>query len=224
MRKRITGLVLAGALGLGTAGTALVVAPAAVSAATSESSAAQAVSDRVERIQEALSGLVNDGSITQEQADEVATTLAEQLPGRGHGGPGGGLGGGRILESAATVLDTTVEDLRTALEGGQSLADVAAEQGVDTETLVDELVEAAVVRLDEKVEAGELTETEADAREAELTERVTELVEREGLPVWGGHGGRHAPRSEGTEQAPAPETDTSSSGTSPSGAAATTAA
>ena len=51
----------------------------------------------VDRIKSALSGLVDDGSLTQEQADEVATTLSDAGLGRG-----GHHGGDRIgLETAA---------------------------------------------------------------------------------------------------------------------------
>ena len=51
----------------------------------------------IEAIQEALAGLVSDGSITQDQAEEVATTLgsADLGPRGGHGG------GGRDLGAAA---------------------------------------------------------------------------------------------------------------------------
>lgn len=204
MNKRVTSLVLAGALGLGGAATGLVLAPAVASAATGEQSAADALGDRVSRITQALAGLVSDGSITQQQADEVATSLAERLPvhghGHGHGGPGGP-GGGLGLETAAEVLGTTTGELRAALEGGQSLADVAADRGVDTRTLVDELVAAASERLDEKVAAGRATQAEADDRKAELTERVTAQVEREGLPARG----ERMPRPSTGEQAPAEE-------------------
>ena len=66
----------------------------------------------VDRIKSALSGLVDDGSLTQEQADEVATTLSDA--GLGHGGHHGG---DRIgLETAADALGLTEEELRTALE------------------------------------------------------------------------------------------------------------
>ncbi len=66
-------------------------------AQTVDTSTADAVSERVTRIAEALSGLVTDASITEAQADEVATTLAAELPSGGHGHHGGG----RDLDTAA---------------------------------------------------------------------------------------------------------------------------
>ncbi len=191
MKHRATSIILATALGLGGVTASMVVAPALAAAATGESAGA-AVSERVTRVTDALAGLVSDGSISQAQADEVATTLAESLPrGDGHGGGRGpgGPGFGRGLEAAAGVLDVTVEELRAALRDGRSLADVAEAEGISTDTLIAGLVEAAEVHLAEHVAAGRLTQAAADARTAELTERITASVEREGLPGRGGRGG-----------------------------------
>ena len=143
----------------------------------------------VDRIKSALSGLVDDGSLTQEQADEVATTLSDA--GLGHGGHHGG---DRIgLETAADALGLTEEELRTALEpDGTSLADVAQAQGVDVDTLVDALVQAQQDRIAQAVEDGRLTQAEADQRLADLEARVTERVNSDD-PVRGHHGrGGHA--------------------------------
>lgn len=193
MRKHPTHLALAAVLGLGGLATGVVVAPAMATAATTQTTPEEAVGDRVSKIKEALSGLVSDGTITQEQADSVATTLDEQLPkGRpGHGGPGGrgGFGGGAGLEAAADTLGVPVEELRTALRDGQSLADVAETQGVSTDDLVAALVEAAEARLADAVTDGRLTQEQADERAADLPERIGEMVEREGL----GRGGRGGP-------------------------------
>jgi polyhydroxyalkanoate synthesis regulator phasin len=142
----------------------------------------------VDRIKSALSGLVDDGSLTQEQADEVATTLSDA--GLGHGGHHGG---DRIgLETAADALGLTEAELRTALESdGTSLADVAQAQGVDVGTLVDALVQAQQDRIAQAVEDGRLTQAEADQRLADLEARVTERVNSDDLIR--GHHGRGGP-------------------------------
>lgn len=126
----------------------------------------------VERIAEALSGLVDDGSITQDQADEVASALAESGIGhRGSSGPG------LDLAAAAEALGLTEDELRTALEAGDvTLADVAEDEGVEVETLVDALVTAAEERIAAAVEEGRLTQEEADERLADLATRITERV------------------------------------------------
>jgi lambda repressor-like predicted transcriptional regulator len=132
---------------------------------------------------------VSDGSITQEQADEVASTFVEA--GVDHGG--GHRGGGFALSAGATALDMTEDELRTALEAdGTTLADVAGEQGVEVDALVDALVVAQQERIAAAVEDGRITQEQADERLADLEERVTERVTSE-APV-GGHG--HGPRGD----------------------------
>jgi len=142
----------------------------------------------VDRIKDALSGLVDDGSLTQAQADEVATTLSEAGLGRG-----GHHGGGRLgLDAAATALDMTEAELRTALEpDGTTLADVAEAQGVEVDTLVEALVAAEQDRIARAVEDGRITQDEADERLADLEARVTELVNSADLRLGRGGGRGH---------------------------------
>ena len=130
-----------------------------------------------------MSGLVDDGSLTQAQADEVATTLSEAGLGRGHHG------GDRIgLETAAEALGLTENELRTALEpDGTSLADVAEAEDVEVDTLVDALVQAQQDRIAQAVEDGRLTQDEADERLADLEARITERVNSDD-PGRGGRG------------------------------------
>lgn len=189
MKKRTATLALVAALGLGTVGTAL--SPALADSATG---------GRVTKIKDALKGLVSDGTLTQAQADKVAETLDNQLP-PGPPARGFGKGHGRFagpLEDAADVLGVTREQLRTALEGGKSLLDVAKEKGVSKDKLVAALVGDAKTRLAERVKAGDLTQAEADARLKELTARVDDLVARKGLPE------RHHPDGPGRPDGPPP--------------------
>jgi hypothetical protein len=177
MRTRLATYVLAGALGLTGAAGAALVAPAVASAATGGTTALDA---HVTSLRQALTGLVADGSITQAQADEVATTIAEARPeGFGRGGPGGGHAGGGRLDTAAAAeaLGLTQEELRTRTQAGQTLADIAEAEGVAEADLVDALVAAAQTRLAEAVTDGRLTQAEADARAADLEARVADSVD-----------------------------------------------
>jgi polyhydroxyalkanoate synthesis regulator phasin len=146
-----------------------------------------------ERIREALTGLVDDGSITDEQADEVAATLGEAGLGDRHGhGDRHGPGRPLALHTAADALGLTEGELREALQAdGTSLADVAEAQDVDVDTLVRALVDGQEERIAEAVEDGRLTQEEADERLADLEERVTDLVNSDDLPRGGPGWGRH---------------------------------
>lgn len=138
---------------------------------------------REDRIRDALADLVEDGSITAEQADEVASTLADVALG-GPGGHGGGFRPG--LSAAAAALDMTEDELREALQADDtSLADVAEAQGVEVDVLVDALVAEAQERIAQAVEDGDLTQEEADERLADLEARITERVNSDD---WGHHG------------------------------------
>lgn len=189
-------LALVGVVALTGVGAVVVGGPA-IAATTSSESAAGALAERVSKIRDALTGLVDDGTITGAQADKVAGTLAETLPGRDghHGGSGRGFGANG-LSTAAEAMGLTEDELRTAIEAGdKSLAEIAADNGVDTSTLVDALVAAAKEHLAEEVAEGDLTQAEADARAEELPARVTEMVDAV-PPAWGRHGrhgqhGRH---------------------------------
>jgi hypothetical protein len=195
MRKKLVIGVAAGVLTL--SGLAVAV-PALADPASPGGSA-------VQRITDALSGLVSDGSITQAQADEVASTLSEA----GIGDRGGHRGGGMDLDAAATALGMTEDELRTALEpDGTTLADVAGQQGVAVDTLVAALVSAEQERIASAVEDGRLTQEEADSRLADLEARITERV-NSAMPAPGDHGpgghrgGPDDGADDGVEPAPA---------------------
>jgi hypothetical protein len=155
-----------------------------------------------ERIAEALQGLVDDGTITQAQLDAVVDTLVEARPERGDRGHRGGFGGGADL---AEVLGLEQAELREAIAGGQSLADVAAEQGVDTQELVDALVDAAEERVATGLENGRIDREKADEILAGAAEKAEDLVNGEisfegrrgpGGPRGGFGGGDAAPEAD----------------------------
>lgn len=91
------------------------------------------------------------------------------------GGPQGHRGEG--LSPAAEALGLTVDELRTELQAGKSIAQVADDKGVDVQTVIDALVTDATERLEEL--------------QASLPERMTELVNRTG---WGEHDGPRGDR------------------------------
>ena len=97
----------------------------------------------------------------------------------GHGGPG--------LDAAATALGITADELRTDLQGGKTIAQVAADKGVDVQTVIDAMVADAKSHLAAEVASGEHTQAEADQKLADLTQRITDSVNN-GRPARGDHG------------------------------------
>ena len=125
---------------------------------------------------DSLSKLVTAGTITQAQADSITAALEANRPagmpddgmggpgmgrhhgkggpgmgGEGKGGPGMGRGRGAGLEAAATALGITADELRTELQGGKSIADVATAKGVNVQTVIDALVAEAKTRITDMV-------------------------------------------------------------------------
>lgn len=148
-----------------------------------------AAPERGERVRDLLQTLVDDGTITAAQADAVAEHLATNMPGRGGHGGHGGFGRGVAAQVVADSLGVTVDELVTALRDGQSIADVAAAEGVDVQVVIDAMVAEVQAHLDEEVAEGDLTQEEADARLATATERITERVNTAGS-LGMGRGGR----------------------------------
>ena len=120
----------------------------------------------------ALADLVTAGTITQDQSDAVTAAIAAnhggpgggQGRGRGgEGGPGGGheghegrggpgrMGGDKIAEAAATALGVTTDELKTELDAGKTIAEVAAGKGVDVQTVIDAIVADQTADITERV-------------------------------------------------------------------------
>ena len=145
--------------------------------------------DQSARLQEVLKPLVDDGTLSQAQADTVVETLAAAGPmGGGHGGRGGARGLGIV----ATTLGMTEAEVRDAISNGQTLAQLAEAKGSSGQALIDAILAELKAHLDEEVAAGEHTQAEADAKLAEATTRVTELVNNTDAALLAGPGG-HGP-------------------------------
>jgi hypothetical protein len=105
-----------------------------------------------------LSGAQDDPTTTTTTA-EAAQAPMHRLPHHGAG-----------LEAAAEALGMSKADLLAALKDGKSIAQVAEDQGIEVQTVVDALVADATARL--------------EAIEAELPDRMTDVVNR---TDWGEH-------------------------------------
>ena len=168
--------------------------------------------DATSRLEEVLQPLVEDGTLTQAQLDAVTDALRDAGPvwgghggaGERHGGPGR-FGARLSLETAATTIGISAADLRTALQDGQTLAEVATANGVEPQAVIDALVAEATARFDDAVADGRIEQADADTRLAEITERITTAV-NEGFPAKG-HGDGPRRRADDETDATDPGTD-----------------
>jgi len=89
-------------------------------------------------------------------------------------------GGGQAhigdLAVAAKAIGVSESDLATALSGGQTIAAVAKAHNVDPASVIAALVADDQSELAAAVVAGRITQTQADAKKAELTQRATDQV------------------------------------------------
>jgi hypothetical protein len=128
---------------------------------------------------------VADGRLTEEQGDRLKEGIdASEVPlpfgvfgpkeFGDHIGPFFG-----SLSTAATYLGLTEAELRSRLEDGDTLADVARDEGKSVDGLVQALVTAVEDKINAAVDAGKLTKAQADELKADLEERMTDLVNGE---------------------------------------------
>ncbi|MBU6242218.1 MAG: hypothetical protein KJS66_10565 [Acidobacteria bacterium] len=153
---------------------------------------------------------VASGEHTQAEADEKLSELATRLddivngvrpagePGKGMGGDHGPRGGGRIASDAvAKVLGMTADELRTELQSGKSLADVAKAKGVDVEKVKTAILDDITAKEQAEVAAGEHTQAEVDQKLADVKARLDDIVNGvrpAGMPGDMGPRGGHGPR------------------------------
>jgi hypothetical protein len=156
--------------------------------------------DPGQHMADTLAPLVADGTLTQDQADKVIAALEAARP---QGGPGMGHGRGMGLDAAAAALGITADELRTELQSGKTIAQVASDKGVDVQTVIDAMVAQFKTHLDEEVASGEHTQAEADQKLADATTRITEQVNN-AMPTGGrgpgGSGGHGGPDGQAPEQ------------------------
>lgn len=134
-----------------------------------------------ERLRGTLQALVDDGTLTSEQADSVTTHLMENRPDhgdRGDRGDRGRRGPGKFARSEVLtdLLGIDAAELREQLRSGSTLAEVAAANGVETSVLIDALVAQAEERMDAAVEAERITAEEAAEKLAEIETRIADKI------------------------------------------------
>jgi hypothetical protein len=134
-------------------------------------------------LEKRIDAAVAAGRLTKEQGDELKQRVESgDFPLFGIPGFGPGHGGFEHhemfggLESAATYLGVNEDELRSELESGKSLADVAKAEGKSVDGLVDAIVADAKKHLEEEVSEGDLTKEQADTMLSEIRQRTTDMV------------------------------------------------
>jgi hypothetical protein len=134
---------------------------------------------------ERVDAAVAAGRLTKEEGAALKARInSDDFPlfGGFHGRGFGHVGFLGKLDAAADYLGLTEAQLRTQLERGKSLAQIAQAQGKSVDGLIDTLVSAAKEKLDDAVAAGRLTRAQADEMLQNLRDRITSLVNSTGLP------------------------------------------
>lgn len=99
------------------------------------------------------------GSPLSSGAQESTTTTAPAngtpdvggQPFMRHGVGHRGMGGGMALDAAAKAIGITADELRTELQAGKTIAQVADAHGVDVDTVIDAMVTEATTNLRDRI-------------------------------------------------------------------------
>ena len=147
---------------------------------------------------------VTDGKITQAQADAklatAQTRITDMLNGKlpvGGSGDHGGKGGNGIPSTTvvAKALGMDEAALKTELQAGKTIADVAKAKNVDVAVVLKALVDDEKTELAQAVKDGTLTQAQADAKLVTEQTRFTDMLNGK-VPVGGP--GKRGPKLNGT--------------------------
>ena len=148
-------------------------------------------------VQQTQLGFVDEklanGEITEEQAAQIRERIesGEGRFGPGHGRPGHN-GCQRIVYQVAEIIGVAAGDVASALEQGETLAQIAEANGVSAEELAAALLSNLQEHLARAVEAGKIDQARADEKLANSAERIELAINNEGpLPCQRPHRPSH---------------------------------
>lgn len=148
--------------------------------------------------EQVLDEAVAEGLLTEEQAELMRERLEAGIRGRFFGRRGGVMGfGGRggmmagpdnsMLSVAAEELGLTLDELAAELKDGKTIADLAADRGVELQTIADAFIASRAEWLADAVAEGRITQQQADWMLEHMEDQVLEHL-NSSLP-YGGRGG-----------------------------------
>ena len=142
-------------------------------------------------VEDTLNQAVQDGQLTAEEAAEIRAEAARiglkgLIAGEHNNSNNSGNGEKDKADpalmaawtTAATTLGLDAGQMKQQLGSGKSLAEIATERGIDPGQLRAAMLAAARSALDQAVRDGALTQADADARYADITQFVDDLLNR----------------------------------------------
>jgi polyhydroxyalkanoate synthesis regulator phasin len=137
-------------------------------------------------VTDVLDKLVQDGTINSDQESAIVDALKAARESNDSNRPGAGRRGIReravrgALQVAADKIGVSVDDLKAAVQGGQSIADVATAHNVAPADVQQAIIDAATARIDQAVTNGRLTDERATALKNRLPQMVERVVNHKG--------------------------------------------
>jgi hypothetical protein len=123
-----------------------------------------------------ISSLAASPAPTTTAPSGSASTTTEGTEQADPNGPGGHTEAVTDTSVVAKAIGISEADLQTAVNGGQTVAQVAAAHNVSAKTVIDALVADGQTELAAEVSSGKITQAQADAQKAEITQRATDQV------------------------------------------------
>ena len=109
-------------------------------------------------------------------------------------------GGGKNIAAIASVLKLTEAELKTQVQSGKTLAQIATAQSVSVQSVINVLVADMQAHIAEELASGEITQAQADTKLAGVTAKATEMVNTVRPARGEGHGKGHGPGMQGHGQ------------------------
>ncbi|PWK16498.1 hypothetical protein [Tumebacillus permanentifrigoris] len=160
---------------------------------------------------------VTDGKMTAEQAAACKANsvqhVTDQVDGKGGfgGGPGapggerggrGGHGFGEFDQATADFLKVTQDELKTQLQAGKSLLEIATAHSVTKEQLTSFLVDKQTKQLDQDLKDQKITQAQYDEMKTHIADMVEHMLA--GKPAKGDRGPRGQKQGQAQDQTQQP--------------------
>ncbi len=107
-----------------------------------------------------VAGLAMGVGVSAQESEETTTPQEEILPTSGWGHLRAGMGA--LSEAISDLLGLTPEEIRTEREAGKTLAEIANEQGITDEALIEAIVAGQEEAIEQALAEGTITQEQAD--------------------------------------------------------------